>query len=431
MKKWLKILLILTMLAVLSVFCISCFEIVKYDEEKTASSDPILGERFDLTNQVLQLIQDLYYDDPDYDLADLYAAYGLVTSLGDYNYMYSVEDLLSSTVSDGKGFGLLIRSTVYNERLVDFILPGSPFLTASDGQLVQRGDEIYSINDMRVSGLDSNSYSLILSMLPSDEPCVFTMKRGEETFTVTYSKVDVIFPQCIYINDLPGVPSNFGYIYLRSFDGNSAVLNEFTSAVASFNQDGNSALILDLRGNGGGSSLVFQQIASCLIGNTPIGEPLLEIDYAKKYPVSLIRSVSVAQKVQAEHIYVLCDNHTASASEALIGTMKAHGTLTSLIGLNTVGKGVAQNGVNLLGGDGYLMDKGLNEEGEEIDLGPYIVQVIVGKYYIYDSSADGGKYCMHGQPFEPDVKITGSNVISSDYSEDLYIAAAILDYQSR
>ena len=72
----------------------------------------------------------------------------------------------------------------------------------------------------------------------------------------------------------------------------------------------------------------------------------------------------------------------------------------------------------------------LDEEGNEADIGTYLVQIIVGKYYIYDESVEGGKYCIHGNPFTPDITISGTNPITPDYSEDLYIQAAIAHYNS-
>ena len=425
MKRWIKVVLIVLLVGVVSVTLLSC-------NSTDTTKVVLLDDRFDLTNQVLNYIKDNYYDEMDYDDADLYAAAGIVASLGDYNYLYPSSDVLGAS-SDGKGFGLIVRNTVYNEHLIDFILPGSPFLTASEGRTAIRGDEIYAIDDQRVSGLTSSSYSAVLSSLPSDSPVKFTLRRDGETFDVTYTKVSFNFPYCIYINDLPGVSSDFGYICLRTFDNSTKVLNEFKTAIRSYNSDGNRALILDLRGNGGGSAEVLRYIASCFLGNgAKAGETLVEIHYAKEDRSSYITSIPVEQKVDTP-VYVLCDGGTASASEALIGIMKAHGTLTRLIGKTTVGKGVAQNGFTRYeeGEKGIIRDKGTDEGGKEVDLDLYLLQIIIGKYYIYDSSADGGKYCIHGKPFTPDVVIEGDNPVTPDYSDDLYVHAAIEHYNSK
>ena len=422
MKKVTRTLLVALIIIMISITMVSC-------KEKETTTVQLLDERFDLTNEVLNFIKDNYYDDIDYDEADLYAAYGIVSSLGEYNYLYSSSDVLGAT-SDGKGFGLIVRNTTYNEHLIDFILTGSPFLTPCDGKSAIRGDEIYAINDQRISGLTTSAYSAILSTLPSDQPVKFTLKRNGETFDLSYTKVNFSFPYCIYINDLPGVSSEFGYICLRTFDNSTNVLQEFERAVTSYNSDGNRALILDLRGNSGGSAEVLRHVASALIGTTVItDEPLLEIHYAKEDRSVYVRAMQVEQKVDTP-VYVLCDGGTASASEALIGIMKAHGTLTRLIGKETVGKGVAQNGFTTYkqGEKGIVVDKGRDENGNRVDLDTYLMQIIVGKYYIYDG--EGGKYCIHGKPFTPDVLITAENPVTPDYSEDLYIRSAIEHYSN-
>ena len=421
MKKIVRLILILILIVVFSVVAVSC---KKEEPENTM----IIDNRFDLTNRVLAFIKDTYYADVDYDVADIYAAYGLVNSLGKYNYISSVSDLLTSS-SDGKGFGLIVRNTKYNERFIDFILEGSPFLTSSNGYTPTRGDEILAINGSRVNGLDTSDYTAFLATLPSDQPVTFTLKREEETFDVIYQKVDFSFPYCMYIDNLSGVPDDFGYICLRSFTltKDHQTENEFREAVKAFNRDGNRALILDLRGNGGGSSTVFSVVASALIGeNVAAGEALLEVKYEKRDRSSIIRSVASEYRVETP-IYVLCDGGTASASEALIGTMKAHGTLTALIGKNTVGKGVAQNGSEDAVEDsvGYIVDKAIDENGVEQEVGAYLVQVIVGRYYIYDPAAEGGKYCMNEKPFIPDIPVTGENTVSPDYGKDIFIHAAI------
>jgi len=427
MKKVLRFVLIMILLFTIGLGLFSC-------KENIQTSDRLFGDHLDLTNQVLDFIEDTYYGDVDYDLIDIYAAYGLIGSLGQYNYINSVSDLLASS-SDGKGFGLIIRNTKYNERIIDFILEGSPFLAASDGFLPQRGDEITAINGNRIAGLGSDTYSDYIATLPSDREVTFTLKRADETHDVAYQKVDFDFPYCVYIDDLEGVPSDFGYIWLRSFTLTKThkTEEEFREAVKAFNRDGNRALILDLRGNGGGSSTVLSVVASALIGDdVAIGTPLVEVKYERKGTSAFVRTVASEQRVDTP-IYVLCDGQTASASEALIGTMRAHGTLTALIGQPTVGKGVAQNGSDdsLEDSVGYFIDKGSDENGEKQDVGAYFVQVIVGRYYIIDPSVEGGKYCMHGQPFVPDIPISGDNVISEDYDKDVYIHAAIEDYNGK
>ncbi|MBO4472364.1 MAG: hypothetical protein J5765_01010, partial [Clostridia bacterium] len=298
MKRVFRSVLILLLLFTVGPGLFSC-------KDKKTSSDELFDDRFDLTNQVLDFINETYYGDVNYDLVDIYTAYGLIGSLGQYNYINSVTDSLASS-SDGKGFGLIIRNTKYNERIIDFILEGSPFLTESDGFLPARGDEITAIDGYRVAGLNTDTYSDYLTTLPSDRAVTFTLKRGDETHEVAYQKVDFDFPYCVYIDDLEGVPSDFGYIWLRSFTltKDHKTEDEFREAVKSFNRDGNRALILDLRGNGGGSSSVLSTVASALIGaEVPLNTPLVEVKYEKKGTSAFIRTTAAEHRIDAP-IYV-------------------------------------------------------------------------------------------------------------------------------
>ena len=248
MRKIIRTTMIIALLLCLALCLFSC----KGKDEPTVDSS--LVDRFDLTRQVLNFINTTYYGDLDYDLVDIYTAYGLIGSLGPYNYINNIADSLASS-SDGKGFGLIIRSTKYNERYIDSILEGSPFLTQSNGYLPARGDEIKAIDGNRIEGLDSDIYSEYIATIPSDREVTFTLEHDGETHEVSYQKVAFEFPYCIYVDDLEGVPSDFGYIWLRSFTltKNHKTEDEFREAVKAFNRDGNRALILDLRGNGGGS----------------------------------------------------------------------------------------------------------------------------------------------------------------------------------
>ena len=423
MRKVLRAFCIVLALLMISVITVSC--------TGTGGQKYRSGE-FDLLKNTIDFINQNYYTDMDYDQADIYAAYGVISSLGNYNYIDSDVALLASSSTDGGGFGLIVRFNTYNEIYIDIILEGSPFLNITedangDPFVPQRGDEVYSVGGYRVSGAGSSYFSSVVALTSLSSDTTFVLRRDGVDHTVSCRKKLYDFPQCIYINDLEGVSSDFGYIYLRTFsDRANTVVSEFRSAVESFKADDNKALILDLRGNGGGSSNVFKTIASYLIGPPSKGVvDLLEVEYVKAGR-STKYSVTPNSDYIDTPIYVLCDGNTASASEALIGAMKANGTLTALIGKKTVGKGVAQNGFVYYNGEenGNIVDYVTNEEGETVEGHTYYLQVIIGQYYIFDESKEGGKYCMNGIPFVPDYEVTGENPVTPNYNDDLYIKIA-------
>ena len=423
MRRAIRILLVVTLI-VLAVFTAAgCKTVYVTVQDKTGD--------FDLLKNTIDFINQNYYKDIDYGLADQYAAYGVMSSLGNFNYIYPESTLYETSSSDGAGFGLIVKFNLYNEVYIDIILEGSPFLAESNGFLPRRGDEIYAINGIRVSGAGSSYFSSVVALTTTQEDTAFTIRRDGVFYQVSYRKVMYNFPQCLYINNLNGLSDDFGYIYLRSFSNYpNDVRSEFADCVNAFKRDGNKALILDLRGNGGGNSEVYKYVASYLIG-APQGKKvdLLEVQYVKTDSSTVYSVTPNANYIDAP-IYVLCDGGTASASEALIGAMKANGTLTSLIGLETVGKGVAQNGFVYYDGEenGNYVDYVTDDAGNVVADETYYLQVIVGQYYIFDASVEGGKYCMKGIPFVPDHKIEGEATITYDYYEDIYFKIAADEY---
>lgn len=422
MHKLLKIFFIISLIVLLSLSAFACETTTPTTEQKDRSGD------FDLLKNTIDFINQNYYKDIDYDEADIYAAYGVMSSLGEYNYIYPESYLYETSTSDGSGFGLIVKFNLYNEVYIDLILDGSPFANEYNGFKPTRGDEIYSIAGNRVSGAGSSYFSSVVGTTTTEEDTTFILRRDGEFHEVKYRKTIYDFPQCIYINDLNGVPADFGYIYLRSFSSYSnKVSSEFRDAVLNYKADNNKALILDLRGNGGGASEVLKYVASYLIGPPSKGKvDIVEVEYVREGR-SVVYSVTPNANYIDTPIYVLCDGGTASASEALIGSMKANGTLTDLIGKKTVGKGVAQNGFVYYDGKekGNVVDYVTDENGKVVEDETYYLQVVVGQYYILDASAEGGKYCMNGIPFEPDYPVTGENPVTSNYYDDLYIKQAV------
>ena len=129
-----------------------------------------------------------------------------------------------------------------------------------------------------------------------------------------------------------------------------------------FRTDGKKNLVLDLRGNGGGSLDVMREIAGYLCKTTEKKPVVAIADYGErreKFRANF--NVYNEYFTDDSRICVLADNETASASECLIGAMLDYGTITyadvCLSGLGesakTYGKGIMQTTfyLNLLKGD--------------------------------------------------------------------------------
>lgn len=125
-----------------------------------------------------------------------------------------------------------------------------------------------------------------------------------------------------------------GYIKLRYFadTGNSkqAAFNALESV-----RDTKS-LMLDLRGNSGGSGSMVQLLCSSFLPTA--GEPLLQIIYKRGDTVTLKTYLDTNRFVYTNPVFIFCDRHTFSAAEAFTFIMKNRGRAI-IIGDTTAGAG--------------------------------------------------------------------------------------------
>ena len=350
----------------------------------------------DLLTQVLEFIDNTYITGLDVDQADVMASMYVVNGLDDFSNIYAVDSLKGATSS---GLGLSLTVTKYNEYYIDFIYENSPAKVTQfeDGFSLQRGDEIYAINGERVSGLDRYYFNKATEGADGTG-LALTIKRDGVILdkSYTYEKATFTTKEVYYQNDLGGDISNdLGYIRLMSFTGETTV-EDFDHAITTWRGDNNKGLILDLRSNGGGNSNILAKIASYFVNlEEKNSQPILNFEY-KDGGVERVATVSVNEKGKYINapVYVLCNSSTASAAEALIGTIRAFNKENGvIIGQDTYGKGVCQNAPFT------LVDK---YNGERVE---YEIAVVTGYYYIIDENVEGGKYNIHKNPIKPDVAI--------------------------
>jgi carboxyl-terminal processing protease len=204
--------------------------------------------------------------------------------------------------------------------------------------------------------------------------------RGEEGTTVhleiyrpsseEYLSVDVVRANVT----LPSVSSEMfedgiGYIYIDSFEKDTA--NQFETAVASLEEQGMQALIIDLRYNGGG---LVDSVVQILDDILPEGL----LVYTEDKNGNRQEYYSDGKSSIDYPLAVLVNESSASASEIFAGAIKDYGYGT-LIGTTTYGKGIVQTLFPLSDGDA--------------------VKLTTAKYF-----TPNGNY-IHGVGIEPDVTL--------------------------
>ncbi len=128
---------------------------------------------------------------------------------------------------------------------------------------------------------------------------------------------------------MAGLDEKTAYIRLEEFSGSNTPV-EFIQLLSKMKERGRTNLIFDLRSNGGGNLGILGDVASHLMRNAEGDNPVVLS--------AVTRSGQRTNYVCAHNdfssyfgedseVYVLADEYTASASEALIGVLVDYGTL--------------------------------------------------------------------------------------------------------
>lgn len=162
------------------------------------------------------------------------------------------------------------------------------------------------------------------------------------------------------------------YIKYHQFSGKESGLNgsvgQLTTALDKAKNLGNSKIILDLRGNGGGNMKILCDVARLLV--EPNGESKQVIAVAKDKNGKVENFTfkdSLYNNYGYEKIIILADENTASASETLIGAMLEYDT-KGIVTVVINGHKVGENTVYKTYGKGIMQTTYLNPDGSAVKL---------------------------------------------------------------
>ena len=134
-----------------------------------------------------------------------------------------------------------------------------------------------------------------------------------------------------------------GYLKLSNFATNS--YEQFNEKLQELEEESISSLIVDLRNNTGGELESVDSIVSLFI-------PKDEVIYQMKEKDKVTKYYSKNDATRDYKIVVLVNKNSASASELMTGALKEMYGAT-IIGVNTFGKGTAQQVITLDNGERY------------------------------------------------------------------------------
>lgn len=235
--------------------------------------------------------------------------------------------------------------------LVDKIFIDSPAEKAG----MKQGDIIKKVDGVDISGKAIND---IKNMIIGEEGTKVTIQvlRGKETLDLEMTRAKISVTVYGYVRDGVGV------LELSSFSDDSA--SEVERYLELFKEKDVKNIVIDLRNNGGGYVTTAIDIASLFIKP---GEVVL---YQENRNGDINEYETKAQKnlYTYDHIALVVNENTASASELLTAALKDH-LDASVVGTKTYGKGTVQNSISFEDGSifKYTIAEWLTPNKEKIN----------------------------------------------------------------
>ena len=200
---------------------------------------------------------------------------------------------------------------------------------------IKAGDAIVKVNDTVVTDMPVDQ---VVQRIRGDigTTVKLVLSRGGERKDVTVTREEVVAPAAEW-----KVDGEIGILTVSRFNDDTG--KQARQAAEEFRSAGVKKVILDLRGNPGGTVAAAQALAGLWLNNQVVmtqrrGEQVISTEKSTGQPLlSDIKTV------------VLVNGGSASASEIVAGALKDYGKAT-LVGEKTYGKGSVQRPIDLADG---------------------------------------------------------------------------------
>lgn len=303
-----------------------------------------------------------YLEDIDQEQMEDAICQGMVAGLNDTYAAYFNEtdyaDMMEKTSGNYCGIGAYVSQNS-TTGAITIIQPieGSPAQKAG----LQVGDVIYGVDGETVDGQD---LSAVVSKIKGEEGTTVTLtiqRTGEKKpleFTLTRTEIS---SPTVSSEMLDG---DIGYIAISSFE--EVTVDQFREALDQLEEQGEKALIIDLRNNGGGLLSTAVEMLDRLL-------PQGVVVYTKDKDGKKQEYSSSDEESFDKPIAILVNGNSASASEVFSGALQDYGKAV-LVGTTTFGKGIVQTVFDLSDGTGlklttskYYTPKGRNIHGTGLE----------------------------------------------------------------
>lgn len=367
--------------------------------------------------EVLNLLQYKYVDSVNVDSIDTRVILSAIQGLDPHTVYIPPEELPEANADlEGKFGGVGIEYQMIEDTLtVVYVVDDGPAAKAG----IMAGDQFLLADGKPVSGQQISVTELRSRLRGKIGSRVsISYKRNNRVDSLTITRGIIPIPSldaAIMLND------SVGYIRLNRFSENTYV--EFMDAHAKLEKAGMRAMILDLRGNGGG---ILEEA-------TKIADELLEdgVNIVSTKGLHVRGNNIKATKpgvFEAQQLMVLIDEQTASASEVLAGALQDNDRGV-IMGSRSFGKGLVQEQFDLSNGGALRLTvaRYFTPSGRSIQK-PYTKGRASYNHEIWERSdsayrADsaahqrfttaGGKTVYDGGGITPDVAVSGTAIPAS------------------
>ncbi len=305
--------------------------------------------------EMVDLIDTLFIGDVDRTALEDAAAHAIVAATGDRWSYYVPADEYQSYLDDVNNSYVGIGVTIQVQQegagfTVIKLTPGAPAEEAG----IQMGDEIVGVNGTDVRGMATGDVQGMVKGKEGTFVDITVLRAGEE-LTLSVERRTVVVP--VATGQL--LEGNVGLVTIANF--HSGCANQSIAAIEALRGQGATALILDVRNNGGGYAHEMVALLDYLL---PKGLLFRTVDYAGNEQTNYSDA-----KFLDMPMAVLVNGNSYSAAEFFAVALREYEAAV-VVGEQTVGKGYFQvnyplsdgSAVNLSIGE-YFTPKGENLAG--------------------------------------------------------------------
>ncbi|MDD4495148.1 MAG: S41 family peptidase [Eubacteriales bacterium] len=311
---------------------------IAQEASKEAATDAQAGSDVDYLESIIEMIKEQYQGEVTEKELIEGALKGIFDTLDDYSTYFTLEETeeyLSDV--DGSFDGIGITMELSGD---DIVVVGVFKDTPADRAGLKPFDIISTIDDVSATGMSLEQAASIIRGEAGTSVRLGIRREGSPIryFDIVRERI-VINPVSYDIRS-----GGIGYIKLESF--NDMAVTNFGKALANMDANKVTKIILDLRGNPGGTVISAVEIARKLI---PEGL-ITKLDF--KSEESTDESYYSYLKTPKYKLAVIVDKTSASASEILAGAIQ-DSKAGVLVGTNTFGKAQVQGLIPMLSPEAF------------------------------------------------------------------------------